>query len=101
MRFGASEKKSRRGGKEADRSGKEKCPPDSVNFDPRAGSIPDSDVSHPVVDPYSSSEISSYSSSSSPPSSSGSPAVHSFLFFRFPRRACSECTDSLSEGVSA
>ena len=60
---------------------KEKCPPDSVNFDPRASSILDSDVSHPVVDPYSSSEISSSSSSFSFSSSFSSSSSLLRLFF--------------------
>ena len=76
MRLGNRREKEReekkRSAKEEGRDEKEKCPPDSVNFDPRASSILDSDVSHPDVDPYSSSEISSSSSFSSSSSASSS-----------------------------
>lgn len=82
MRLGSRGKKGKRTRKKARRNEKEKCPPDSVNFDPRASSILDSDVSHPVVDPYSSSEIPSSSSSSST-SSASSDSLRGTLIFAF------------------
>ena len=84
MRLGSRREKGREREEEKRRkkkTEKEKCPPDSVNFDPRASSILDSDVSHPVVDPYSSSEISSSSSSFSFSSSSSSSSSLLRLFF--------------------